>query len=197
MVMLETHLHHSVFEVQLLVHLVEAVHHCNIVVLIEDHLDIAVVETSVNDLSEENSAVTTSSSHDGTISVPVELHDTTTLMFREGVAPTTLVAESNHLEGANREHFTIWTPLDTVDDMVIWCRGVQLSAKGVPDAILVVFASTHDQVVCRAPVSVQHDTVMSLPMCCFLARGGRLDVQTLSLAVQDLVIRAPADAIDG
>ena len=197
MVVLEAHLHHSVFEVQLLIHLIEAVHHCDIVVLIKHHFHIAIVETSVNDLSKENSAVTTSSSYDGTISVPVELHDAATLVLGEGVAPTTLVAKSNHLEGANSEHFTIWTPLDTVDDMIIWCRGVQLSAKGVPDAILVVLTSTHNQVVCRAPVSMQHDTVMSLPMCCFLARGGRLDVQTLALAVQDLVIRAPADAIDG
>ncbi len=197
MVVLQTHLHHSVLEVKLLVHLVEAVHHCDVVVLVEHHLHITIVEGPVDDLAEENSPIATSSCNDGAIAVPVELHDAAALMLGEGVAPATLVAEPNHLEGANSEDFTIGTPLDAVDDMVIGRRGVELAAERVPDSVLVVLAGTHDQVVGRAPIRMQHDTVVSLPVCCLLARGGRLDVVSLALAVQNLVIGAPADAIDG
>ena len=96
------------------------------------------------------------------------------------MAPSAHITESDHLKGAHSEGFTIGVPLNRSDDLIVSCRAIKLSAEAVPNSVLAIFSTRDDSVVCRTPVTLEDDPVMSFPVNHFLARNRRLNVQVLS-----------------
>ena len=99
--------------------------------------------------------------------------------------PTALVAETEHLEGADGEDLTIRSPLDRGDHMVIRQRVVKLSTELVPDAILRVFTSRNNQIVGRVPVACQNDAIVSFPANLLVSRQSWFNDQVLVTAVEN------------
>lgn len=113
------------------------------------------------------------------------------------MAPSAHVAKSDHFISTNSKAFSVGIPLNRSDNLIVSGRAVELSSETVPDSILTVFSSRDDSVVSWTPVTMKNDSIMSFPVNHFLAGDRRLNVEILTRAVKNLIVRTPHNTVDG
>ena len=106
MVVPHAHVDHALAEVKVLIHLVQAVVHADLVVFIEHCFDMGPGELAVHDVSKDHRSVATSTRANSAVVRPGEGHHRAGVGFVEAVRPAGLVAEAEHLEGAHSEELT-------------------------------------------------------------------------------------------
>ena len=113
------------------------------------------------------------------------------------MGPSTLVAETEHLERSDSEDLAVWRPLNRCDDVVVGERVVQLTAELIPDTVLAVFTGRDDEVVGGVPVASEDNTIVRLPLDLLVTWEGGLNDQVLVAAVQDgIAVWGPDETID-
>ena len=191
------HVDHSFSEVQIVVHLVQAVVDADSVLLVESSLDVSPAQLSIDDVAEEDMAIAASSSHSGAIVTPAKRHNRAYSGLLEAMRPATPVTKSDHLEGSDCKVVSVGSPLDAGDHVVVGLRVVQLTTELVPNAIFAVLSARDDQVVRWVPVASKDNAVVSLPLELLVTSKGRNDGQVLVLSVKNAVVLwVPANTID-
>jgi len=107
-----------------------------------------------------------------------------------------LIAQPEHVVGANGKGLAIARPRNRRDNAVEWRRLEQLPSETVPHFVCAVLTTAHDQPVHCVPVSLHDDTIVGFPLDLSCIRLNRLDDQFLAGCVQDdLIAGTPANGV--
>jgi hypothetical protein len=101
------------------------------------------------------------------------------------MAPASLIAETHHFKSSNGKHFSVRRPFDTGDNMIVGKTAVKLAAVLVPHAVLAILTTGNNQVASRVPVSLEHDTIVGLPLNLLVAGKSGHNDKILVRAVKD------------
>jgi len=135
---------------------------------------------------------------DEAVGVEGHIHDRAFVDLLHDVAPAALVAELDHVEGADAEVLAVGRPAASGDGVVVGRRGVEEDSVRVPDLVPAVFAAGQDHVVLRVPVHVEHAAVVvSFPSQLAETRLQGFDVDHFARTANHLVVfRVPGHAVD-
>ena len=159
----ERHFRHAVFELQVLSRVVDDVQHGQRVRLLLPHLEVAAGDLAVHELPEEHRARARARGDLRRVRRPRQRHQRAHLRRLTRVRPASLVAQPQHVEGADGKVATVWRPGDAGDRVLISGGGVELPAVGVPHAVLAVLSAGDDQVVDGVPLGREHRRVVRFP----------------------------------
>ena len=159
--------------------------------------NVSPLDLSINDVTEHNMTVTTSTSDGSSIMTPWETQDWATQWLVKGVRPSRFIAESKHFEWSDSEVVSVWWPLNGCDNVIIWWGIVKLSSVLVPHSVFAVFTAWYYQVVCWVPVASKYNTVMGFPRVLFVSWKGWNNGDVLLRAIQErIVFRTPTNCVD-
>lgn len=152
MIVFHVHIDDPLSEVQVLVHLMQAVIHCDLVVLIQHGFYVCPRKLTVYYVAEDDGAVSTCTGDNSAVVRPREFHKGTGCGFVEGVGPTGFITESEHFKRTDCEVITVGCPLYTSDNVVISRGTVELTPVLVPHTVLTVLTTGDNDVIAWVPI---------------------------------------------
>ena len=150
---LDTHGDDALGVIEKFIKFVQIVDHGDLLILVKHRLNVVPVELAINNIAKGDCTATTCSGQNGTIVRPVHVEKRASLGFVKRMGPTSFVTKAEHLKRAYGKDFSVGSPFDRSDDVIVRQRVVELTAKLVPDSVFAILASGNNQIVGRVPVA--------------------------------------------